>query len=240
MRAIILAAGRGSRLKHLTDEKPKCMVSLHGKPLIEHQINSLQAAGISQIAVVTGYQQDKIQAKGISQRFHNPHWQTSNMVRSLMAAHPWLSTADCIISYGDIFYQPSAISQLINDKTPIAITYDTNYLENWSKRFDHPLDDLESFKLNNMNQLTEIGQKPNSLNDVQGQYMGLIKITPPGWQLISCLLKSFTDDKINKLDMTSLLNLAIKQKHPIHAIAHSDVWGEVDHESDLKLYELIT
>lgn len=237
MRAILLVAGRGSRLKHLTNDHPKCMVQLHGKPLIAHQIQALQAAGIQTIAAVTGYQSEKIQAEGLTERFTNPHWQTSNMVRSLMMAEPWLSSSDCIISYGDIFYEPSAITSLMTCQAPIAITYDTHYLETWSKRFANPLDDLESFKLNAKQQLIEIGKKPNTLDDVQGQYMGLLKFSKDGWISLQHLLSTLSDTAINQLDMTSFLNLAITHGLSIQALPYSGAWGEIDHESDLKLYE---
>ena len=55
MNAIILAAGRGSRMKNLTSDKPKCLVQLNGKTLIQWQLDALNQAGISNIAVVTGY-----------------------------------------------------------------------------------------------------------------------------------------------------------------------------------------
>ena len=55
MRAIILAAGRGSRMKTLTEKIPKCLVHLREKPLIEWQLAAIREAGITEIAVVTGY-----------------------------------------------------------------------------------------------------------------------------------------------------------------------------------------
>ena len=58
MKAIILAAGRGSRMKNLTDEKPKCLAKLRGKPLLEWQLTSLREAGIEDIAIVTGYKRE--------------------------------------------------------------------------------------------------------------------------------------------------------------------------------------
>ena len=58
MKAIILAAGRGSRMKNLTSDKPKCLVKLHGKPLLEWQLESMYKSGISEIAVVTGYKNE--------------------------------------------------------------------------------------------------------------------------------------------------------------------------------------
>jgi choline kinase len=236
MRAIILAAGRGSRLKQLTNERPKCMVPLHGKPLILHQAEALHQGGVSEIAIVTGYLQDKIISIGEKQRFFNEDWQSSNMVWSLMKADAWLTEAPCIVSYSDIFYHPDAITSLVSALGDIAITYDSYYLENWSKRFSNPLDDLESFKFSN-GRLSEIGKKPTSLNDVQGQYMGLLKFTPLGWSKIKALLRSLPGEVVKKCDMTSLLNLALQNHLSISTVCYDQPWGEIDHQSDLALYE---
>ena len=72
-KAIILAAGRGSRLGHLTKEVPKCLVKLKKKPLISYQIKSLQKAGIKNIALVVGYKSNKL--KNYSDKiFKNNFW----------------------------------------------------------------------------------------------------------------------------------------------------------------------
>jgi len=59
MKAIILAAGRGSRMKNLTDERPKCLVELRGNPLLDWQLAALLEAGIDRIAIDTGYRQNR-------------------------------------------------------------------------------------------------------------------------------------------------------------------------------------
>lgn len=236
MRAIILAAGRGSRLKQLTNEMPKCMVELHGKPLICHQATALQQGGVSEIGIVTGYLHEKIISINETTRFHNDEWQSSNMVWSLTKADAWLSETPCIVSYSDIFYHADAITALQNAPGDIVITYDRNYLDNWSKRFENPLDDLETFKFEN-NQLSEIGKKPQTLADVQGQYMGLLKFTPRGWSSIKTLLASLPIEQAKKLDMTSLLNLALENQIIISTLPYHLPWGEIDHQSDLALYE---
>ena len=60
MRVIIIAAGKGSRLNPLTDDKPKCMLELNGKSLLQYQIDALRGAGIDRIAVIRGYKKEKI------------------------------------------------------------------------------------------------------------------------------------------------------------------------------------
>ena len=85
MKAIILAAGRGSRMKDLTDERPKCLVELRGKPLLEWQLEALREAGINEIAIVTGYKRELLVNRGLTE-FHNPRWAETQMVSSLACA----------------------------------------------------------------------------------------------------------------------------------------------------------
>ena len=177
MKAIILAAGRGSRMKHLTEEHPKCLIKLNGKPLIDWQIETIKSAGITEIAIVTGYKNNLLNNRGLVE-FFNHRWETTNMVTSLICADSWLNNNDCIVSYSDIFYKKSAIKSLVDNKSNLAITFDPNWEELWSKRFGDPLLDAETFKLKNNKFLAEIGKPPNLLKEIEGQYMGLLKFTP--------------------------------------------------------------
>ena len=72
MKAIILAAGRGSRMNKLTQDRPKCLVELHGRSLLNIQINTLRDAGISDIGIVTGYKRELLTDRGLVE-FHNSH-----------------------------------------------------------------------------------------------------------------------------------------------------------------------
>ncbi len=128
MKAIILAAGRGSRMKKLTDERPKCLVELHGQSLLDRQIATLKKAGINSIAIVTGYRKEMLDGYDLY-KFHNQRWSETNMLSSLACADDWLQTDNCIVSYSDIFYQPSAVKALIASPYKLSITYDINWLD---------------------------------------------------------------------------------------------------------------
>src|SRR5579862_1491970 len=104
MRAVILAAGRGSRMGNLGGDRPKCLVELGGRPLIERQIASLRRGGVDEIGVVRGYRADMIDLAGLSY-FANERWAETNMVMSLVAAAAWLRSGPLIVSYADIFYR---------------------------------------------------------------------------------------------------------------------------------------
>ncbi len=237
MKAIILAAGRGSRMKSLTDERPKCLVELRGKPLLEWQLESLRAAGISDIAVVTGYKRELLAERGLSE-FHNPRWAETNMVSSLACAESWLQGEPCIVSYSDIFYSPVAVQSLINSDATLAVTYDPNWLQLWTERFGDPLLDAETFRLTATHTLAEIGNKPQSVDDVQGQYMGLLRFTPEGWAEVVRLRAELSPQQRDSMHMTNTLQRVIDAgRVPIEAVAYTGEWGEVDSSEDLSVYQ---
>ena len=235
IRAIILAAGRGSRMKNLTSEIPKCLTKIKGKSLLEMQITNFKKAGISDIAIVTGYKNHLLQVYGLKE-FYNRYWKETNMVFSLECANNWLENFTCIVSYSDIFYKKSAIELLKSDNNKISITYDPKWLSLWNKRFERPIDDAETFKIDGNFQLLEIGYKPKNLNEIQGQYMGLLKFEPTGWLEFKQMWNEI--NKINKnISMTEMLQeIILKNNLKINCLSYLEEWGEVDLESDLRLY----
>lgn len=233
-RAIILAAGRGSRMSLLTESLPKCRTVLHGKELIQWQLDSLSLGGVKEVAVVRGYLAETFKLNVTY--FQNERWEQTNMVRSLLAASSWLQQHDCIVSYSDIVYSDDAVVRLADSPGDIAITFDPNWSDLWSRRFADPLSDVETFKLEN-ERVIEIGGKASSLDEIEGQFMGLLKFTPAGWSQIADCLESLPTETVDSMDMTSLLQHLIQSDVQINATAIKDRWFEVDSESDLLLYE---
>jgi choline kinase len=235
MRAIILAAGRGSRMKELTDECPKCLVQLHGKSLLDCQLDALRLAGIQHIGIVTGYKREMLANRGLVE-FHNPRWAETNMVTSLACAGEWLTLEPCIVSYSDIFYDVSAVEALIKCTASLAITYDPNWLNLWTQRFGDPLLDAETFRLNPDATLAEIGSRPKSVDEVVGQYMGLLRFTPEGWAELLRIRSNLEPMECDQTHMTGILQKIVESNNlPIRTIPYSGVWGEVDSAEDLFL-----
>jgi choline kinase len=236
MKAIILAAGRGSRMKNLTDDRPKCLVELHGKALLDWQLEALRSAGINEISIVTGYKRELLANQGLVE-FHNVRWAETNMVSSLVCAHGWLQAEPCIVSYSDIFYSSAAVKSLMESKASLAITYDPNWLELWTQRFGDPLLDAETFRLTPEYTLAEIGNKPISVDEVQGQYMGLLRFTPKGWAEVLRIRSNLSKAECDSMHMTGTLQRIISAgKLKVSAIPYKEVWGEVDSAGDLEYY----
>jgi L-glutamine-phosphate cytidylyltransferase len=236
LRAIILAAGRGSRMGEMTDNRPKCLVELQGKPLLEWQLSALHAAGIEKIAIVTGYKRKLLAGYDVFE-FYNSRWAETNMVSSLACAGAWLEDSPCIVTYSDIFYGHEAISLLMNSSFHISITYDPGWLSLWKNRFDDPLLDAETFRINSDSSLAEIGCKPSSINEIQGQYMGLLRFSPTGWAEVTRIRAELIPTERDKIDMTGVLQKIIKKGNLlVNAIPYDGDWGEVDSIHDLSIY----
>lgn len=238
MKIIILAAGRGSRLGARTKDRPKCMCTLLGRTLLDRALASIERAGFSRqdIGIVTGYKSEMFAVDHVHY-FHNQHWESTNMFVSLTMADEWLKKEPCIVCYSDIVFSPHALQRLAACESNVAITYYTDFWSLWENRLSNPLEDLETFKLDAKGFLTEIGNKPQTREEIAGQYMGLIQFTPEGWAQVGKTIAAPLPKTVEKLDMTTLLNGMLAQGYPIRAIATDDLWLECDTESDLILYE---
>ena len=236
MKGIILAAGRGSRMEHLTADRPKCMLKVGGKHIIDWQIEAMKCLKeIDEISVVSGYLSDQLQRPGVK-RFHNSEWNTTNMVTSLMEAEEWLSRDECIVSYSDIIYEYHILEELAESTSPISITYDVNWEDLWTRRFSNPLSDAETFKIDtNSKFVTEIGSSPKGLTEIQGQYMGLMKFKPTGWASFRECFNSLSIERRKSIHMTDMLQTLIDKGNSIKGVAIYSRWAEIDSESDLEV-----
>ena len=231
-RGLILAAGRGSRMGEATASKPKCFNVLGGKRLLDWQFISLNAAGISDVSVVTGYRAEMFEGDFV--KFHNKRWSETNMVASLFCADAY--EGNSIISYSDIVYKKEHIENLLKSDADITITADKDWADLWKLRFENPLDDAETFKSEGA-KLLEIGGKTNRIEDIEAQYMGLLKLSPKGWQIIFETYQLLNDQDKDKMDMTKMLNLLLSNGIEINVVFINGGWCEADEYSDIIAYE---
>ena len=242
---IILAAGEGSRLRPETNNKPKCMVEVNGIPMIRHQISVAKSCGINRIVVIKGYHGDKINAKDVT-FVENEEYARTNMVRTLFCAEEFI-TSPVIISYGDIIYNSNVLNSLINSKSEISVVIDKGWKNYWESRFDSVLDDAETLKINGKGDIIEIGQKPKTVSEIQGQYIGMTKIQNGGvdsfFSLYRKELKEYNKGRrfvsnsrnLDELYMTDMLQALIKLGSKVHPVWINGEWLEVDDISDLKI-----
>lgn len=242
MRAIILAAGQGTRLRPYTDNIPKCMVELAGKPLLHHQLEVLRDAGLSKILLVGGYRAERLNAEGVEIEL-NPKFATTNMVSTLFCAEEWMQEGeDLIIAYGDIIYEPKVLQSLLAADAPIAISVDKQWQRLWEARMEDPLKDAETLKLQEGNRVIEVGKKPQSLEEIQGQYMGLIKVRGDTVKQFRKAWHSLDRDAhydgqdFDNMYMTSFIQHLIDTGVVVQAAFTDGGWIEVDSVEDLDFY----
>ena len=195
----------------LGDELPKCLVEFGGKPLIERQVTALRAGGAQAVAVVRGYRAEMIDLPDLTY-FYNGRWAETNMVMSLATAAEWLKAGPVIVSYADIFYRHELVRDLAAAAGDLVITYDRAWRSLWSRRFIDPLTDAETFLTDVSGRLMEIGNRASRIDQIMGQYMGLLKFTPRGWEHVEALLATLDAQTRNRLDMTALLQRLLRPK----------------------------
>ena len=106
MKAIILAAGQGTRMGSETDDKPKCLIQYKGKPLINYTIETMRACGIKDIVIIDGYKSEVLQSYLSNDNvifITNKEFYKTNMVYTLFCAESEMKD-DFLISYSDIIY----------------------------------------------------------------------------------------------------------------------------------------
>lgn len=195
MKVIILAAGQGTRLRPLTDDKPKCMVEVNGQSIIERQLDTMYSCGVKKedITIVAGYRSDVLIDRfgnaGI-QIIVNEAYETTNMVCSLMCAqHLMQAEEDVVVSYGDIIYDKIVFMKILEASDKMSVIVDDVWYDYWSERCENPLDDAETLMFDADDYLVEIGQKTADLAKVQSQYIGLMRFQKGGVQVVLKLME---------------------------------------------------
>ena len=248
VKSVLLAAGQGTRLRPYTDKQPKCMVPLADVPLLTYQRAVLRQAGVRDITIVAGYQASVIPVED-DRVVMNPRYDQSNMVTTLFCAPDVFDgSADVLIAYTDIVYEPRVLEALLACDASVAVTVDTNWQAYWQTRMENPLTDAETLKLDNGGRILELGKKPQSEADIQAQYMGLIKIKASEakkflsvyQQLVSQNQKSpetYDGQSFDNMYMTSFIQHLIDTNWPVQSVPVTNGWLEVDTVQDLELYQ---
>lgn len=193
MKAIILAAGKGSRLGKITENIPKGMIKLLGKTLIERQIKIYQNCGINDITIVTGYKGEIIQFPGINY-VKNENFAETNMNESLFCASEKLSDS-VIISYTDIIFEQKIMQQIIESSADIGVAVNLDWKVNYEGRTLHPLSEAENVLVEN-GKICQIKKNISKTipNQKIGEFIGIIKLSKEGGKI---LLQKYLELKEN-------------------------------------------
>lgn len=241
MKALILAAGQGTRLKKYTENLPKGMLRFMGKTIIERQIELYRNCGIQDLIVVRGYAADQIPYEGVTY-YTNEDYANTNMVESLMAAKAEFDT-DMIVSYSDILFEEQMLRKMIESKAEFAVAVDENWKAYWKKRYGRIDFDTESLTLDRSDNILELGRENPKVEEIDARYIGLLKFSKNGLAHVKSILedayKNVMDKPwmqsgkiVRKAYMTDLLQAVIESGKQVKAERFKNGWIEFDTNED--------
>jgi choline kinase len=231
--AVILSAGQGKRLSPLTDARPKCLVPIAGRPILEWQMRALAEAGVDEIAVVTGFCADAVEAflKTTSvpvevRTVFNPFYSVADNIGSCWAAKELIGE-DTLLLNGDTLFEPAIAARVIEQaRLPISVTVDAK------ETYDS--DDMKIRCENG--RLTAIG-KTLSL-PVDGESIGMIRFKDEGGARFVAAMRAALSDPatLNRWYLSIIDELAQEGGVGVVSIAGL-AWSEIDFLRDLPIAE---
>ncbi len=242
MDAVVLAAGRGSRLGNLSDHQPKPLLPLAGHTLLTRMLTSLSVAGCEPVTLVTGYQAATLAAHAPGCRtVHNPAWDHTSIATSLLAAIDAGALKDgAVVAYGDIVAEPAVFAALLAaPPADVCLPVNTHWLRLWQARMDNPLDDAEQLLLDSDGRLMDIGGTPKGLHDVHAQFMGILRLSGAGAAELGDFYRQATthDAAAARWDTTALLAAWLRTGGLASTVAVPGGWLEIDTPTDRAVYE---
>lgn len=237
MKAIILSAGQGSRLGHLVDDRPKCLIDFNGRTLLDRQLDTLAANGVNEAVVVTGFH-DELVDQAIAARtggpkvrtIFNPFYKVADNTGSLFMAREELS-GDCLVWNGDTLVSNALMARVVgNDQPGICVTVD--------RKADYDEDDMKVVEEGGL--LKAIGKRLDR-GGVNAESIGLLAFRAGGAERF----KEAIEGALRTPEGTTIWYLRvihqIAQSEDVHTLDISgEEWGEVDFPPDVEAARALT
>lgn len=188
MRAIIIGAGRGSRLEHLTEEVPKTMVEVCGRPMLDHILDALAFAGFphDRVVFISGYAAEVVEKRYPGLTYvRNEGWENNNILLSLLCARG-LMTEGFVSTYADIVYTKEIAKAVAASPHDLTLGCDTAWRRRYKGRSQHPETDAEKL-IADGSRVTRLSRHIAS-EEASGEFIGVMKV---GKGRVAHFLESF-------------------------------------------------
>ena len=247
-KAIILAAGMGTRLGKYAKDMPKGMLDFMGKPLVKWQIDLYKKMGVDDVVVLRGFAADKINFEGV-RYYENADYANTNMVETLFCAENELE-GEILVSYADVLFEPRILKAVLDSDVDIGVTVDLAWKDYWTARLGSFELDTESLRIDRSGAITELGTESPPIDEIDGRYVGLLKFSAKGVERMKDVYNAGRKDFLGKpwgpfgrifrkAYMTDLLNKCIDAGNRVDAIRIERGWLEFDTNGDYeKMVEL--
>ena len=250
--AVILAAGFEEQLLPLIEDRPKTMLEIKGRSILERQLSLLRAAGIQKISVVRGYQKEAINLPAV-QFYENPDYRTSGIAASLFSAEPAL-TGRVLVLYGDILFDRTVLDRMLNSTAEITLAvdrawYDLYRTENRSPdgaelviTSEQPVSSHRFLPSEEPLNVIRIGQRLDK-KSATGEFIGLALFSAQGIQWLKETYEAGKQKgslpyqeaaQFHLALLTDLLQEMIDQGRPVKALEIYKGWLEVDTFEDYR------
>jgi L-glutamine-phosphate cytidylyltransferase len=248
MKAIVIGAGRGSRLRHLTEEIPKTLVPILGRPMLDHVLDALAAGGFSRgtdIVYVCGYKAEVIRAAYPDLTYvENRDWPNNNILASLLCARDELA-GGFVSTYADIVYRPEAVAALMRSPHDITLVCDTDWRRRYTRRSQHPETDAEKMRAEG-ERVVEVSRRIAS-DEAAGEFIGVMKLSAAGAARFVAAFDEaaarhptgeFREGRtFQKAYLIDLLEQMIQRGEAVHRVDTHGGYMEIDTLEDEKLAE---
>ena len=241
-KALIIAAGLGSRLKKHTKNLPKCMLDFGGKTLLQRQLEAYKKCYIDDISLVRGYKKERINYKGIKY-FENDDYKNNNILNSIFYAEKVIN-GNIIISYSDILFDSSVVQRALDANHDISVVVDIDWRGYYVGRKDHPISEAENVVFNSNNEVEKIGKINTGNEEVHGEFIGMIKLSNRGAEIFKQHFnrlkkiywnKPFQRAKIfQKAYLTDFIQELVDIGIKVHCVIIESGWKEIDTVEDYK------
>lgn len=241
MKAIILAAGQGTRLKKYTKNLPKGMLEFQGKTVIQRQIELYRKCGIEEVMIVRGFAGEKIQYNGVKY-YTNENFASTNMVESLLAAKAEFND-DIIVSYSDIIFGEEMLRGMMAAPGDFSVAVDLDWRDYWKARYGRVDFDTESLVIDEDGNIVSLGLENPPAEQIDGRYVGLLKFSRRGLGVIEEIMAEAyrldadapwqqSGKPVRKAYMTDLLQAVIEAGEQVRAERFHHGWIEFDTNED--------
>jgi phosphoenolpyruvate phosphomutase len=237
-RALILAASRGSELGELTEQRPKTMVKVRGRPLLSHIVAAYNAAGIKRIAVVRGYRAEAVDLPSLTYA-DNPGFADSGELLSLQKGLEADSddTMDLFVSYGDVIFNHYILGALAEAGDELAIAVDTDWRESANRgRAADYVGCTQAHSRRNFYQQVYLETAGEDLAEdrIHGEWMGFLKVPATALPKFRAVVKALAALPANRhAKMLALLAELMRRGERIRVIYTTGHWLDVDSLDDL-------